>query len=170
MLEIRLIAEIGLIGLPNAGKSSLLSVLTNATPEIAAYPFTTLEPNIGMLGKHPIADIPGLIEGASLGKGLGTGFLRHIEKTKILLHCIDITIENPKQAYETIRKEFAQFNTQLLKKPEYILLNKIDLADEQLIKKVSAIFTKMKKPVLSCSFYNQKSIEKLKTTVIKLLK
>ncbi len=170
LLEIRLIAEIGLIGLPNAGKSSLLSVLTNATPEIAAYPFTTLEPNIGMLGKHPIADIPGLIEGASLGKGLGTGFLRHIEKTKILLHCIDITIENPKQAYETIRKEFAQFNTQLLKKPEYILLNKIDLADEQLIKKVSAIFTKMKKPVLSCSFYNQKSIEKLKTTVIKLLK
>ena len=89
-LELRFIADIGLIGFPNAGKSSLLRMLTNATPEVGDYPFTTLEPNIGMFGKFPIADIPGLIEGASNGKGLGIKFLKHIEKTKILVHCIDM--------------------------------------------------------------------------------
>ncbi len=165
LLELRLIAEIGLIGLPNAGKSSLLTVLTNARPAVAAYPFTTLDPTVGMLGTHPIADIPGLIEGASHGKGLGIDFLRHIEKTKILLHCIDVTHENPAAAYKIIREEFKQFNTALLTKPEYIVLTKTDLADTATIEKVTDLFAKEKKQVFTCSVYDQKSIEMLKQTL-----
>ena len=169
LLELRLIAEIGLIGLPNAGKSSLLTVLTNATPTIGAYPFTTLEPTIGMLGTHPIADIPGLIEGASHGKGLGIDFLRHIEKTKILLHCIDLANPDPQKSYDTIREEFNLFDPLLLEKPEYILLTKTDLVDEHLIQITKKLFTKAGKHVLTCSVYSEESIEKLKKTLIKLL-
>ncbi len=163
-LELRIIAEIGLIGLPNAGKSSLLTVLTHAHPAVAAYPFTTLDPTIGMLDGHPIADIPGLIEGASKGKGLGIDFLRHIEKTKILLHCIDATIDDPRAAYQTIRNEFNQFDPLLLTKPEYIILTKTDLTDvTKVIKKFPG------KKVFSCSIYDDKSIEKLKKNILKLL-
>ncbi len=168
-LELRLIAEIGLIGLPNAGKSSLLTVLTNATPAIGAYPFTTLEPTIGMLGTHPIADIPGLIEGASKGKGLGIDFLRHIEKTKILVHCLDVTSADPQQAYDTIREEFRAFDPLLLNKPEYIVLTKTDLADVDTIKKVTKLFTKAKKHVLTSSVYDVKKVDALKKTLEKLL-
>ncbi|MCX6793730.1 MAG: Obg family GTPase CgtA [Candidatus Gottesmanbacteria bacterium] len=168
-LELRLIAQIGLTGLPNAGKSSLLTVLTNARPAVAAYPFTTLDPTVGMLGTHPIADIPGLIEGASRGKGLGIEFLKHIEKTKILLHCIDVTHEDPMQAYKIIREEFKQFDPTLLTKPEYIILTKIDLADATTIKKISNLFTKEKKQVFTCSVYDEKSIESLKKTLVDLL-
>ena len=167
LLELRLIAEIGLIGLPNAGKSSLLTVLTNARPAVAAYPFTTLDPTVGMLGTHPIADIPGLIEGASHGKGLGIDFLKHIEKTKILLHCIDLTHEDPMKAYTTIREEFKQFNPALLTKPEYIVLTKTDLADAEQIKKVTQLFNT--KNVFTCSVYDEKSIEKLKKTITSLI-
>lgn len=169
LLELRIIAEIGLIGLPNAGKSSLLAVLTNATPKIGDYPFTTLEPNIGMLGKHPIADIPGLIEGASTGKGLGISFLKHIEKTKILIHCIDSTDENPKKAYETIHKEFEQYNELLLNKPEIILLTKTDLSDAKTVEKAKKVFEKMGKKVLTSSIYDAESLEKLKQEIEKLL-
>jgi GTP-binding protein len=169
LLELRLIAEIGLIGLPNAGKSSLLTVLTNARPTVAAYPFTTLDPTVGMLETHPIADIPGLIEGASRGKGLGIDFLRHIEKTKIILHCIDVTSENPNQAYKIIREEFKQFDPTLLTKPEYILLTKTDLADVATIEKVTKLFIKEKKQVFMCSIYDEKNIETLKGILVKLL-
>jgi GTP-binding protein len=169
LLELRLIAQIGLIGLPNAGKSSLLTVLTNAHPAVAAYPFTTLDPTVGMLGTHPIADIPGLIEGASKGKGLGIDFLRHIEKTKILLHCIDVTHENPMSAYKIIREEFKQFDPALLTKPEYIVLTKTDLADAELVNKVTKIFTKDNKQVFTCSVYDEKSIESLKKILVDLL-
>jgi GTP-binding protein len=168
-LELRLIAEIGLIGLPNAGKSSLLTVLTNARPAVAAYPFTTLDPTVGMLGTHPIADIPGLIEGASRGKGLGIEFLKHIEKTKILLHCIDVNHENPMGAYNIIREEFKQFDPALLTKPEYIVLTKTDLADAETIQKVTKLFTKEKKQVFTCSVYDGKSIEMLKRTLVSFL-
>ena len=167
LLELRLIAEIGLIGLPNAGKSSLLTVLTNARPAVASYPFTTLDPTIGMLGTHPIADIPGLIEGASHGKGLGIDFLKHIEKTKILLHCIDVTLENPMKAYTTIREEFKQFNPELLTKPEYIVLTKTDLSDADQIKKVMQLLHT--KHVFTCSVYDQKSIETLKKNILGLV-
>jgi GTPase len=166
LLNLRLIAEIGLIGLPNAGKSSLLSVLTNATPAIANYPFTTLSPNIGMLGTHPIADIPGLIEGASTGKGLGITFLKHIEKTKILVHCIDVTVDDPEKTYQTVRKEFAEYSLTLLDKPEIVVLNKTDLSDSKTIKKYKTLFEKKGLPVLTCSIYDEKSIEALKSTLL----
>lgn len=173
-LELRIIADIGLIGLPNAGKSSLLSVLTNATPKIGDYPFTTLEPNIGMLGKYAIADIPGLIEGASRGKGLGVEFLKHIEKTKILVHCIDSSDTNSQKAYETVRNEFKQYNISLLDKPEIILLTKTDLTDEKTVKNNIKILEKNLpaggKKVLTISIYDEKSIETLKLKLDNILK
>jgi GTP-binding protein len=138
-LQLRLIADIGLIGLPNAGKSSLLQVLTKANPKIGDYPFTTLEPNLGVCftpNKNLIlADIPGLIEGASTGRGLGIKFLKHIEKTNLLAHCIDISQENLNHAYTTVRKEFEQYNPELLKKEEIIILTKTDLLDKKEIEK-----------------------------------
>jgi GTP-binding protein len=168
-LELKIIADVGLIGLPNAGKSSLLSVLTNATPKIGNYAFTTLEPNIGMLGEHPIADIPGLIEGASKGKGLGVDFLKHIEKTKILVHCIDSSIEDVQKAYSTIRQEFEQYNISLLNKPEIILLTKTDLTDEKQVQKNIKILEKKGKKVLASSIYSPESLDTLKLALKKML-
>lgn len=165
LLELRLIADIGLIGLPNAGKSSLLSMLTNATPKIADYPFTTLEPNIGMLGNYPIADIPGLIEGAATGRGLGAQFLKHIEKTKILVHCIELSGNNVQERYDTVRREFEQFDKSLLEKPEIILLTKTDLTDEKTVQKYKHLFEKKGKQVLTCSLYDEESIKSLKKTL-----
>lgn len=164
-LRLRLIAEIGLIGLPNAGKSSLLAVLTNATPKIGNYPFTTLEPNIGMLGKYPIADIPGLIEGASTGRGLGITFLQHIEKTKLLVHCIDATEADVEKVYETVHNEFQQYNSALLEKPEMILLTKTDLVDEKTLQKQKKLFEKKGKEVFTSSIYNPEDIDTLKQTL-----
>jgi len=169
-LELKFIADIGLIGLPNAGKSSLLRVLTNATPTVAAYPFTTLEPNIGMFGKFPVADIPGLIEGASTGKGLGITFLKHIEKTKLLIHCIDCTVVSPLKTYAVVRKEFEQFNPMLLEKPEIIFLNKTDLIDESKEKELLSLFAPLKKKVLVGSIYKPETIEKLKNELLHSVK
>ena len=169
-LELRLIADIGLIGLPNAGKSHLLAKLTRATPTIAAYPFTTLNPNIGMLEKYAIADIPGLIEGASGGKGLGIDFLKHIEKTKILLHCIDLTNDNPQKSYQTVIQELEKFNPLLITKPQYILLTKSDLVDKKTVDKVKKMFEKSDKTVFISSVYDEKSIEDLKKMILNLLK
>jgi len=168
-LELKIIADVGLIGLPNAGKSSLLSVLTNATPKIGAYAFTTLEPNIGMMNKYTIADIPGLIEGASKGKGLGVEFLKHIEKTKVLVHCIDSSLENAQKAYLTVRQEFEQHNISLLDKPEIILLTKTDLADKKQIQKNIKILEKKGKKVLTASIYNPESLDFLKQELLHAL-
>ncbi len=165
LLELRLIADIGLIGLPNAGKSTLLTALTNATPKIADYPFTTLEPNIGMMGSHPIADIPGLIEGASSGKGLGITFLKHIEKTKLIIHCVELSGDGLLERYKTVRSEFEKFNPKLLEKPEIVLLTKTDLVDEKTLNKSIKLFEKMEKKVLSYSFVDDESLEKLKKEV-----
>lgn len=170
LLELRIIADVGLIGLPNVGKSSLLSVLTNATPKIGNYAFTTLEPNIGMFNKHAIADIPGLIEGASKGKGLGIDFLKHIEKTKVLVHCIDSSDENVNKTYSTVRNEFEQYNTSLLDKPEIILLTKTDIADEKQIKKNIKVLRKKRNKVLTCSIYNQESLDYLKQELENILR
>lgn len=115
-LTLKLIANVGLVGLPNAGKSSLLQSVTRASPKIGNYPFTTLEPNLGSMGGIILADIPGLIEGASHGKGLGIQFLKHIEKTQLLLHCIDISENNIIASYEIVNKEFSQYNQLLLQK------------------------------------------------------
>jgi GTPase len=167
LFDLRIIAQIGLTGLPNAGKSSILAALTRAKPEIADYPFTTLNPNIGMMGKYAIADIPGLIEGAADGKGLGIKFLKHIEKTKILVHCLDISNENLLKSYELVRQEFAQFNPELLMKPELILLTKTDLINSDDISDKKKLFQKLNKEVYSCSIYDAKSIDLLKDILIK---
>lgn len=168
-LELRLIAEIGLIGLPNAGKSSLLAALTHATPAIGAYPFTTLEPNIGMFGRHPIADIPGLIEGASRGVGLGIKFLKHIEKTQMLVHVIDMTGDNPMGAYETVRNEFKEFDPLLLEKPEVIFLNKADAVDAARVALIEKQFQSLNKEVFVGSVHTAKSIDAFKRLITRLL-
>lgn len=160
--ELKMIAQVGLVGLPNAGKSSLLSVMTRAKPTIGNYPFTTLEPNIGMMDTHAIADIPGLIEGASDGKGLGIKFLKHIEKTHILVHCIDAADEHPEESYKIVREEFGKFSKELLKKTEIILITKTDLVDQDQVTKIKKLFQKKKKKVFTSSIYDEKSIEALK--------
>ncbi len=169
-LVLRIIADIGIIGLPNAGKSSLLSVLTNAQPKIGDYPFTTLEPNLGVMDKYILADIPGLIEGASKGKGLGISFLKHIEKTKMLIHCIDGTVDNVVETYNTVRNEFSEYNTKLLDKNEILLLTKSDLlTKEETGKKVKQL-KKMNKKVYSINIYDDSEIKKLVPILLKELK
>jgi GTP-binding protein len=130
-LELKLLAEVGIIGLPNAGKSTLISALSSARPKIADYPFTTLVPNLGVVRKPTgdgtvFADIPGLIEGAHLGTGLGHDFLRHIERTRVLLHLIDVTQEDPIAAYHTIQSELEAYNRGLADRPQILALNKVD--------------------------------------------
>jgi GTP-binding protein len=171
-LELKIIAQVGLIGLPNAGKSTLLSALTAAHPQIANYPFTTLEPNLGVLdlGLHSesskgvtliIADIPGLIEGASQGKGLGINFLRHIERTTLLVHIIDVTSGDPWKDYLTIRNELKAFNPALNKKKEIIVLNKIDLISQDLLKETREIFTSHRKKTVAISASDKQGLEPL---------
>ncbi len=138
-MELKMIADVGLVGLPNAGKSTFLAATSNATPEIANYPFTTLRPNLGMV---PIdnetsvlmADIPGLIEGASEGKGLGDEFLRHVERTSVLIHFIDVYQDNVAEAYKTIQKELKAYSADLTKRPQIVALNKIDGVEPAIIK------------------------------------
>lgn len=129
-LELKLIADIGLIGLPNVGKSSFLNEVTNAKSRVANYAFTTLEPHLGAYYGLILADLPGLIEGASSGKGLGVKFLRHIERTRILFHFIDSNTEHPVKDYEVIRRELGAYNPKLLEKPEYIFLTKSDSVEQ----------------------------------------
>ena len=136
-LELKLLADVGLVGFPNAGKSTFLSVVSNARPEIADYAFTTLSPNLGVAdvddGSLLIADIPGLIEGASEGKGLGVAFLRHVERTAVLLHLIDVYTDDITKAYKTIRTELTKYNIDLTDRPEVIALTKIDGLDQDII-------------------------------------
>lgn len=136
-LELKLLADVGLIGFPNAGKSTFLSVVSNARPEIANYAFTTLTPNLGVAdidnGSLLIADIPGLIEGASEGKGLGDAFLRHVERTAVLLHLIDVYTDDIAAAYRTIRNELASYSPELVQRPEVIALTKIEGLDDDIV-------------------------------------
>ena len=139
-LELKMIADVGLIGLPNSGKSTLLSVISNAKPEIADYPFTTLVPNLGVVDIDQktsllFADIPGLIEGASLGKGLGDEFLRHIERTSLLVHLVDVYSQNIAGDYRTIMQELRDYKIDLSKKPQIVALTKIDGVDESQVEK-----------------------------------
>ena len=137
-LELKLIAEVGIIGLPNAGKSTLISSLSSAKPKVADYPFTTLVPNLGVVRKPTgdgtvFADIPGLISGASAGIGLGHDFLRHIERTRVLLHLIDATADNPIADYETIQQELSAYGNGLSDRPQIVAFNKIDAVDDDIL-------------------------------------
>jgi GTP-binding protein len=143
-LELKLLADVGLVGYPNAGKSTLISKISAAKPKIADYPFTTLVPNLGMVyfqeGKSfVVADIPGLIEGAHQGKGLGTQFLRHIERTKVLVYLIECTSEDPKKDFITLRNELESFNISLPKKPTIVVLTKLDIANASIRKEIKKI-------------------------------
>ena len=169
-LELKLLADVGLIGLPNSGKSTLLSVLTKAKPKIADYPFTTLEPNLGVLrltrSNLVIADIPGLIEGASRGRGLGIEFLRHIERCKILVHILDgaklLISEVLLKDYQTVRNELASYSTSLIDKPEIVVLNKIDVLNKKQIRTAMTTLKKTKKPVIGISAASHENLEELK--------
>jgi len=151
ILELKSIADVGLVGFPNAGKSTLINRLSNAKAEVAPYPFTTVKPNLGVVGfddlySFVIADIPGLIEGAHKGKGLGHEFLRHIERTKVLAYVLDVSDfrdRDPLEAFEILRKELKEYSPELLEKPQVVILNKIDaLSDKKYLETLKEIFEK----------------------------
>jgi GTP-binding protein len=171
-LQLKVIADIGIIGKPNAGKSSLLAALTRAKPKIANYPFTTINPNLGVTyygGKEvTLADIPGLVEGAHKGVGLGDKFLRHIERCKILLHLIDISENDLISVYKKIKFELSTYDKNLTKKKEIIFFNKSDLLDEEEIKKKLNVFKrKIKSKYEIISVFSNNDIQKIKKLLIK---
>ena len=170
-LQLKTIADIGIIGLPNAGKSSLLASLTSATPKIANYKFTTLNPNLGVAiyddKEITLADIPGLIEGAHKGSGLGIKFLKHIERCKVLLHLIDISEKNLVNSYSQVRDEMAKYSSELLKKREIIVFNKTDLVDEEeKNKKIKEFDEIIKKPTFETSTLDKKSVSDIKSKLL----
>lgn len=167
-LELKLIADIGFVGLPNVGKSSLLNELTEAKSKVANYPFTTLEPNLGVYYELILADIPGLIEGAHIGKGLGIKFLSHIERTKILFHFISSESQDPAKDYKVIRKELGKFNKDLLDKPEYLFLSKSDNVSPTDLKKKLAILKKLNSKTIAISILDDKSLKKVKDILDKI--
>ena len=170
-LQLKIIADIGIVGLPNAGKSSLLAALTRAKPKIANYPFTTINPNLGVTYYNnkevTLADIPGLVEGAHKGVGLGDKFLRHIERCKILLHLIDITEKNLVENYKKIRSELRNYNLTLFKKKELIFFNKSDLLKKDIIKeKISKFKAQIKKKHRIISIFKKDDIQFIKKELI----
>ena len=170
-LQLKTIADIGIIGLPNAGKSSLLAAITNANPKIANYRFTTLNPNLGVASyddkEITIADIPGLVEGAHEGVGLGIQFLKHIERCKSLLHLIDITNLDLNDSYQQVKNELKNYSLKLLEKKELVVLNKIDLVDESTVKEVINHFSKDKNcEIMTMTTLEKDSISKIKAKLL----
>ena len=170
-LQLKVIADIGIVGMPNAGKSSLLSAITSARPKIADYPFTTINPNLGVVlydnKEVTLADIPGLIEGAHEGIGLGDKFLRHIERCKNILHLIDITNEDLLENYSKVRKELLKYSNKLIKKKEIIVFNKIDMiSDEEVNKKINSFSKKIKKKIYSISALKHKGLTTIKRMLV----
>ena len=170
-LQLKTIADIGIIGLPNAGKSSLLASMTSANPKIANYKFTTINPNLGVASyddkEITLADIPGLIEGAHTGTGLGIKFLKHIERCKTLLHLIDITEDDLFISYNQVRKELSKYSNDLVKKKEIVVLNKTDLIDEEEKKeKIKKLKNKLKKNIFLMSTMDKKSVSDIKSKLV----
>ncbi|MBU4351393.1 GTPase ObgE [Candidatus Parcubacteria bacterium] len=168
-LELKLIADVGLIGLPNVGKSSLLNELTNAKSKVANYPFTTLDPNLGTYYELILADIPGLIEGASTGKGLGIKFLRHVERTKTLFHLISAESTDLLKDYQTIRDELAAYNPKLLSKTEYVFLAKADLLKPEEAGEKLKQLKKANKQVMAISIIDEESLGLVKKILNQLI-
>lgn len=169
-IELKLIADIGLVGLPNAGKSTLLSQLSAANPKVASYPFTTLEPQLGVLHlKHMesciVADIPGLIEGAHEGVGLGFTFLRHIERTRILLHILDAASEQAIHDFEVVENELRAYKEELVKRCTFVVLNKIDIAEPEQVDDLKKILMQRGLRVITISGLNGDGIEDLKESL-----
>ncbi len=162
-LELKLIADVGLVGLPNAGKSSLLNELTRAQQRVANYPFTTLEPGLGVFFELIIADIPGLIEGASSGKGLGIKFLRHVERTRTLLHLVSCESEHPLQDWQTIRAELGAYNPALLNKQEHVILSKTDMVPPETCERFVAAFREQGVTAIPLSIHDDASLETIRS-------
>lgn len=174
-VELRLFADLGLVGFPNAGKSTLIQALTNSKSKIGAYAFTTLDPHLGAFYEFIIADIPGIIEGAGEGKGLGIKFLKHIARTKTLVHLVSFEneIENDggmMNAYKTIRKELETFDPKLLEKQEYILLTKTDMVSLEVVERVLKEFKKLGKPVMSVSMFDDIQMKNFSEDILKILR
>lgn len=169
-IELELVVDGGFIGLPNAGKSSLLNALTNAHAKIGAYPFTTLDPNLGDLYGFILADIPGLIEGASSGKGLGHKFLRHIKRTKVLLHCISVEHEDVLAAYDTVRTELASYGEGLTDKKEIILLTKTDTVEPEKSETLKKEFEARGFAVFTVSILDDAALKTLSDGLVRILR
>lgn len=168
-IELKIIADAGLIGLPNAGKSSLLNALTSARAKIGDYPFTTLEPNLGVLYGHILADIPGLIEGAAEGKGLGHDFLRHIERTKVLIHCVAGDSGDPYRDYLTVRTELELHQRALIEKPELIFITKIDTISASRYTEIESAFIHAGLSVQSVSVLDDALTKKASDSIIRFV-
>lgn len=174
-LELKLIAEVGIIGLPNAGKSTLISSLSSAKPKVANYPFTTLVPNLGVVRKPTgdgtvFADIPGLISGASEGVGLGHDFLRHIERTRVLLHLIDATSDNPVADYQTIQRELEAYGRGLTSRPQIIAFNKIDAIDEEILElMIEELKEVTSTPIYAISAVSRQGLDTITQTIWSIL-
>ena len=170
-VELNLIADAGLIGLPNAGKSSLLNALTRANAKVASYAFTTLDPNLGALaGGYILADIPGLIEGASLGKGLGHKFLKHVKRTKMLLHLVSLENEDIVAAYKAVRGELEKYGNGLAEKREVIILTKTDLVNAKVVAAARKALKKLNPDILEVSVLYDASVKKIGEEIVQLLR
>ncbi len=169
-IELSLLVDVGLVGIPNAGKSTLINALTNTKARVGAYPFTTVEPHLGELYGYIIADIPGLIEGASEGKGLGHKFLRHIKRTKMILHCVSLEHDDVAQVYDTIQSELGKFDTSLLEKDQWVILTKSDLVPAEAAERAQAALSKKTSNLFVVSAETGEGIKTLSDALVTYLR